>query len=100
MRRVEISSCTQCPYFIDLSTGTCRCGLSKKLLPIEIIPEVEIPENCLLEKVILTPSDHSSAIKTIYSLIQPKGLNLDSINEANLFLNQYLKDLEQGTTHA
>ena len=64
---------------------------------IEVEPSMEVEKDCPLEEVDFqsnSKENHRAAIKQIYQILQKKGMNEDSMHDANCYLNQYLKDLK------
>ena len=97
-RRVIISTCLECPY-------SCHRKGERKLFcnslnrTIEVEPSMEVEKNCPLEEVDFhenSKENHRAAIKHMYQILQKKGMNEDSMHDANGYLNQYLKDLKNG----
>ena len=95
-RRVCISTCIECP---------CSCHRKGERNPfcnalnrfIEVDSSMEVEKDCPLEEVDFqanSKENHRAAIKQIYQILQKKGMNEDSMHDANCYFNQYLKDLK------
>ena len=95
-RRVEISTCLECPYQCNKKgENALFCNALNSY--IEADPTIEVDERCPLEEVRIgdNKEDHKAAVKHIYQILQKKGMNEDSLHDANTYFNQYLKDQEK-----
>lgn len=92
-RRVEISTCIECPYQCHRK-GEKRpfCNALNSYITSE--PTVDVDSRCPLEVVDLRKSkdDHRLAIRHIYQILQKKGINEDSLHDANTYFCQYMEE--------
>ena len=94
-RNVVISTCLECPYCFHRK-GERKPFCNSISSHINVDPNVEVDPRCPLEEVNYhanSQEDHRSALKFMYQILQKKGINEDSLHEANAYFNQYLKSL-------
>ncbi|MGL5913521.1 MAG: hypothetical protein ACRCZB_05095 [Bacteroidales bacterium] len=91
-RQVEIVSCVECPSCSYLENNAPFCSLTKKSIETSVL--TEIPESCSLLKVGgSSEKKHEEFIKSLYKRIQTTGLNPDSIHDACVQFDNYIKTI-------
>lgn len=99
-RRVEITTCIECPYMTrkrvdEVPVTMPFCNKLNHFIAVQV--EAGVDSNCPLEEIdnSTNKDDHRLAIKHIYQILQKKGINNDTLHDANTYFNQYLKDLQK-----